>query len=414
MRGRVSPRHLFPSSFALPLAEMPNEKETATENKGVMRGRVSPRHLFPSSFALPLGEMPNEKETANEIEGVMRGRVSPRHLFPSSFALQLGEMPNEKETANENEDQVSTSRSERNQAPKFDSWVAHLCPGFTTSNVVAALLSQSDPDLALDLFRWISQQRGYCPDPLAYLAIIDIIASGKRFSAAESLRASLATLLIKSAISSPYCNGHLKNLIILDLSNMSLTGKIPESMGTDEEVKVHGIGKQPAHRLYVLQFHCLLACLPLLFPYEIDQKGSICFCAGYMFCNFIACLRASLFFFHMKLIRKGITTYEYVVAMRAMSEAPAGSIDDDNQNVIYSPSGSATTGFSGGSSLGLQYKGAWCTPPRVFVDHQFGASVVLPVLVPQILVFMVRVRLDMIANLSSCDRIIGAGGLTVL
>ncbi|XXG77044.1 hypothetical protein AAC387_Pa08g1282 [Persea americana] len=84
---------------------------------------------------------------------------------------------------------------------------------------------------------------------------------------------------------------------------MSLTGKIPESMGTDEEVK-------------------------------------------------------------------GITTYEYVVAMRAMSEAPAGSIDDDSQNVIYSPSGSATTGFSGGSSLGLQYKGAWCTPPRVFVDHQ--------------------------------------------
>ncbi|XXG77049.1 hypothetical protein AAC387_Pa08g1285 [Persea americana] len=60
----------------------------------------------------------------------------------------------------------------------------------------------------------------------------------------------------------------------------------------------------------------------------------------------------------MKLIRKGITTYEYVVAMRAMSEAPAGSIDDDNQNVIYSPSGSATTGFSGGSSLGLQYKGS--------------------------------------------------------
>lgn len=70
------------------------------------------------------------------------------------------------------------------------------------------------------------------------------------------------------------------------------------------------------------------------------------------------------------LVWQGITTYEYVVAMRAMSEAPAGSIDDDNQNVIYSPSGSATTGFSGGSSLGLQYKGAWCTPPRVFVDHQ--------------------------------------------
>lgn len=69
--------------------------------------------------------------------------------------------------------------------------------------------------------------------------------------------------------------------------------------------------------------------------------------------------------------QQGITTYEYVVAMRAMSEAPAGaSIDEEMPNMLYSPSGSATTGFSGGSSLGLPYKGAWCTPPRVFVDYQ--------------------------------------------
>jgi len=69
---------------------------------------------------------------------------------------------------------------------------------------------------------------------------------------------------------------------------------------------------------------------------------------------------------------QGITTYEYVVAMRAMSEAPAGaSVDGDiPHNALYSPTGSATTGLSGGSSLGLQYKGAWCTPPRVFVDYQ--------------------------------------------
>ncbi|KAG2239193.1 hypothetical protein Bca4012_023954 [Brassica carinata] len=78
-----------------------------------------------------------------------------------------------------------------------------------------------------------------------------------------------------------------------------------------------------------------------------------------------------LFFFHMLLIKKGITTYEYVVAMRAMSEVPpGGSVDEEMPNVLYSPSGSATTGFSGGSSLGLSYKGAWCTPPRVFVDYQ--------------------------------------------
>lgn len=86
----------------------------------------------------------------------------------------------------------------------------------------------------------------------------------------------------------------------------------------------------------------------------------------------LACVPlGELFFFHMILIRKGITTYEYVVAMRAMSEAPAGaSVDEDLPNVLYSPTGSATTGLSGGSSLGLQYKGAWCTPPRVFVDYQ--------------------------------------------
>ncbi|RQP01165.2 hypothetical protein POPTR_016G018400v4 [Populus trichocarpa] len=88
--------------------------------------------------------------------------------------------------------------------------------------------------------------------------------------------------------------------------------------------------------------------------------------------SILACVPlGELFFFHMILIRKGITTYEYVVALRAMSEAPAGaSVDEELPNILYSPSGSATTGFSGGSSLGLQYKGAWCTPPRVFVDYQ--------------------------------------------
>ncbi|KAF5735661.1 DHHC-type zinc finger family protein [Tripterygium wilfordii] len=85
--------------------------------------------------------------------------------------------------------------------------------------------------------------------------------------------------------------------------------------------------------------------------------------------SILACVPlGELFFFHMILIRKGITTYEYVVAMRTMSEAPAGAFaDQELPNFMYSPSGSATTG---GSSLGLQYKGAWCTPPRIFVDYQ--------------------------------------------
>lgn len=88
--------------------------------------------------------------------------------------------------------------------------------------------------------------------------------------------------------------------------------------------------------------------------------------------SMLACIPlGELFFFHMILIRKGITTYEFVVAMRAMSEAHGGaSVDEELPNIVYSPSGSATTGLSGGSSLGLQYKGVWCTPPRVFVDYQ--------------------------------------------
>ncbi|GLT35265.1 hypothetical protein SLA2020_097330 [Shorea laevis] len=79
-----------------------------------------------------------------------------------------------------------------------------------------------------------------------------------------------------------------------------------------------------------------------------------------------------LFFFHIILIRKGITTYEYVVAMRAQSEPPGQSVDGgDHQSLPSSPTSSAVTAISGRSSLGmgLQYKGAWCTPPRIFMDH---------------------------------------------
>lgn len=88
----------------------------------------------------------------------------------------------------------------------------------------------------------------------------------------------------------------------------------------------------------------------------------------FTFLSLVACVPlGELFFFHMILIRKGISTYDYVVAMRAMSEGLPE--DEEGANIIYSPSNSATTGFSVGSSLGLHHKGAWCTPPRVFIDH---------------------------------------------
>ncbi|CAN8285202.1 unnamed protein product [Cochlearia groenlandica] len=80
-----------------------------------------------------------------------------------------------------------------------------------------------------------------------------------------------------------------------------------------------------------------------------------------------------LFFFHIILIRKGITTYEYVVALRAQSEPPGPSIDgEDHNSQPPSPTSSAVTATSGRSSIGLsiQYRGAsLCTPPNIFMDQ---------------------------------------------
>lgn len=93
-----------------------------------------------------------------------------------------------------------------------------------------------------------------------------------------------------------------------------------------------------------------------------------------------------LFFFHVILIRKGITTYEYVVAMRTQSE-PAGLSQvggGDQQSLPSSPTSSAVTAVSGRSSLGvgLPYKGAWCTPPRIFMDNQLERDEIIPHLEP--------------------------------
>ncbi|KAJ8635596.1 hypothetical protein MRB53_009863 [Persea americana] len=40
----------------------------SSSRTGVTRGRVSPCHLFPSSFAFPLGEMPNEGRRRMKIK----------------------------------------------------------------------------------------------------------------------------------------------------------------------------------------------------------------------------------------------------------------------------------------------------------------------------------------------------------
>ncbi|MCO5552664.1 hypothetical protein L7F22_006180 [Adiantum nelumboides] len=98
-------------------------------------------------------------------------------------------------------------------------------------------------------------------------------------------------------------------------------------------------------------------------------------------CTLVALLASiplgELFFFHLILIKKGITTYEYVMAMRAQSEVQ-GAPDGEEKSVPTSPSSSTATGLSRTSSLGLHYRGAWCTPPRVFVENQASSILLLP------------------------------------
>lgn len=70
---------------------------------------------------------------------------------------------------------------------QFQSWTDLLRPGFTPADVDAALRSQSDPDLALDIFRWASLRPGYRHSAAVYSTILQISLSARRFSHAEAL-----------------------------------------------------------------------------------------------------------------------------------------------------------------------------------------------------------------------------------
>ncbi|KAL4324361.1 hypothetical protein GQ457_11G003650 [Hibiscus cannabinus] len=70
---------------------------------------------------------------------------------------------------------------------QFETWVQRLKPGFTPSDVEAALRAQHDADLALDIFRWAALQRGYKHTDTTYLTMIKRLISAKRYRHAETL-----------------------------------------------------------------------------------------------------------------------------------------------------------------------------------------------------------------------------------
>ncbi|KAL4199724.1 hypothetical protein AMTRI_Chr03g52680 [Amborella trichopoda] len=74
---------------------------------------------------------------------------------------------------------------------QFESWIHKLKPGFTPQDVDDALRNQSDPDLALDIFRWTSNQRHYRHTDLTYYTMLRILASENRFKQIETLIAEV-------------------------------------------------------------------------------------------------------------------------------------------------------------------------------------------------------------------------------
>ncbi|KAK4403061.1 putative protein S-acyltransferase 22 [Sesamum angolense] len=62
----------------------------------------------------------------------------------------------------------------------------------------------------------------------------------------------------------------------------------------------------------------------------------------------------------------GISTYDYIIALREQEQQGAGG----QQSPQMSPA-SSLTGLSSASSFNTFHRAAWCTPPRLFVEDQF-------------------------------------------
>ncbi|XP_078435579.1 DHHC-type zinc finger family protein [Wolffia australiana] len=87
-------------------------------------------------------------------------------------------------------------------------------------------------------------------------------------------------------------------------------------------------------------------------------------------CSFLAMVAAlpiaQLFFFHVLLIKKGISTYDYIVALREQEQG--GLVGQQSPQMTPL---SSLTGFSSASSIANFRRGNWCTPPRLFLEDQF-------------------------------------------
>ncbi|KAH9315176.1 hypothetical protein KI387_023803, partial [Taxus chinensis] len=72
-----------------------------------------------------------------------------------------------------------------------------------------------------------------------------------------------------------------------------------------------------------------------------------------------------LFFFHVLLLRKGVSTYDYIVAMREQEQQNMGGTQSPQMSRA-----SSVSVLSHSSSMNALHHGSWCTPPRLFVEDQ--------------------------------------------
>ncbi|XP_042459015.1 probable protein S-acyltransferase 22 [Zingiber officinale] len=84
---------------------------------------------------------------------------------------------------------------------------------------------------------------------------------------------------------------------------------------------------------------------------------------------------AQLFFFHILLIKKGISTYDYIIALREQDQEQEQLAVGGQQSPQMSQV-SSFTGLSSTSSFNQFHRGAWCTPPRLFLEdqHQYQST----------------------------------------
>ncbi|KAJ8433241.1 hypothetical protein Cgig2_023193 [Carnegiea gigantea] len=126
----------------------------------------------------------------------------------------------------------------------------------------------------------------------------------------------------------------------------------------------------------ILYFPCTFLCNCISPSEESSERHtgedgmfycSLCEVEG--LCTILAMLAtlplAQLFFFHILLIKKGISTYDYIVALREQEQQEVGGAQSPQMSQV-----SSFTGLSSASSFNTFRRGAWCTPPRLFLEDQ--------------------------------------------